>query len=273
MLWWSWFRQDAPEAKTGPACGAGAGRDVPPSAWTAAGCIATQQCANMVAAITVETLARGRARVAVRQVGLSNNALHLPVGASPRVVPRRPQVSASVRQTEGVMRETTIYSTRTLRAQWPAPLADQWLGSHPDLFDEDDRRLALAQPDYHFNEWFAAVHLFTRDGVLSLVEKYCYGNHSRKADRLRELLSGEDCRFVYQFREQHGVQPPDLLVYSPGQAGVSFAEVKGPRDVVSDAQRLSWDHLARRFNTHVELINVVVAEGLANNEMQRARQG
>jgi hypothetical protein len=116
------------------------------------------------------------------------------------------------------MRETTIYSTPALRAQWPAPLADQWLGSHPDLFDEDDRRLALAQPEYHF-------------------------------------------------REQYGVQPPDLLVYGPGLAGVAFAEVKGPRDVVSDAQRLSWDHLEQRFGTHVELISVVVLEGLANDRM------
>lgn len=159
------------------------------------------------------------------------------------------------------MRETTIYCTRALRSQWPTPIADQWFASHPDLFDEEDRRLALAQPTYHFNEWLAAVHVFARDGVLSLVEKYGYGNHPRKADRLRELLSVEDCQFIYQFKEHHGVQPPDLLVYGRRPPVLWFAEVKGPGDVVSDAQRSSWDHLTRRFNTHLELISVVMLEG------------
>lgn len=92
---------------------------------------------------------------------------------------------------------------------------------------------------------------------MSLLEKYGYGNHSRKRDRLESLLSEDDRRFIATFRDRFGVQPPDLLVYLPGQRHCGFAEVKGPGDTVSEGQRASWAALQERFGSAVELINVV----------------
>ena len=43
------------------------------------------------------------------------------------------------------------------------------------------------QPRNHFSEWFAAIHLFHRDGALSLIEKYLYANHTRKRSLLTNL--------------------------------------------------------------------------------------
>lgn len=155
------------------------------------------------------------------------------------------------------MSETTIHCPTGLRATWPDPLVDQWAAAYSDIFDADDCRLAKSRPRYHFFEWFAAIHLFHRDGTLSLLEKYGYGNHIHKQDRLESLLSEDDRRFIAKFRDRFGVQPPDLLVYRSGQQYCWFAEVKGPGDTVSAGQRASWAALEERFGSAVELINVV----------------
>jgi hypothetical protein len=104
----------------------------------------------------------------------------------------------------------------------------------PELFDADDRQLLSRQADYHFYEWLAAIHLFHRDGMVSVVEKYCYANHPRKVALLRSLMSEADRDFVVTFRRHHGVQPPDLLLFEPDLSTFRFAEVKGPSDRVRD---------------------------------------
>src|SRR6516164_113428 len=85
--------------------------------------------------------------------------------------------------------QTKTYCTKAIRELWPKPLAGQWLQQYPNLFDEDDRRLTVKQPRNHFCEWFAAIHLFHREGAHSLVEKYVYQNHPAKIARLKALLS------------------------------------------------------------------------------------
>src|SRR5437867_3464231 len=65
-----------------------------------------------------------------------------------------------------------IYCSPQVRRLWPSPIAAQWASLYPQLFDQDDVRLTRLQPKNHFSEWFAAIHLFHRDGALSLVEKY-----------------------------------------------------------------------------------------------------
>jgi hypothetical protein len=53
-----------------------------------------------------------------------------------------------------------------------------------------------------------------------------------------------------------GVQPPDLLVYSPGRKGVGFVEVEGPTDRVSPLQLRSHRAIEDRFECEVEIIRV-----------------
>lgn len=120
-------------------------------------------------------------------------------------------------------------------------LPAQWREQYPQLFDDDDLRLAQGpQRRNHFCEWFAAIHLFQRDGARSLVEKYDTFenhrlNHLRKGHRRKvadyEKVVPEDKRQVlHEIGSRFRVQLPDLLVLSGDGRSFSFAEVKGPTD-------------------------------------------
>ena len=92
-----------------------------------------------------------------------------------------------------------------------------------------------------------------------MLEKYGYANHPAKVRRLKSLMPPEDRHFIASFRDQFGVQPPDLLLYRPAERRCWFAEVKGPGDSVSDGQRASWPAITARFGTTVEVVNVVLS--------------
>ncbi len=157
------------------------------------------------------------------------------------------------------MRETTIYCSSEVRRLWPAPLASQWAKLYPRLFDSDDVRITRKQPKNHFAEWFAAIHLFHRDGMLALVEKYVYGTHPRQQDILARLLTERQRQVLDEIRLGLGVQPPDLLLYSPDYSTFRFAEVKGPHDRLRDVQRRSHQAIQRRLRVPVEVVSVRLA--------------
>ena len=96
--------------------------------------------------------------------------------------------------------ETTLYCPQALYDRWRVPpedpnhgeLARLWHGLYPGLFDEQDLHMAAeSQWHYHFYEWFAAIHLFQRDGSISMVEKYYLPSHAQKLERMNSLLSDE----------------------------------------------------------------------------------
>lgn len=150
--------------------------------------------------------------------------------------------------------QTKIYYPPQLRAQWP-DLARLWARLYPRLFDEDDLRLVENQPSYHFPEWFAPIHIFHRDGALSLVEKYAHGNHSRKRDILRSVLMEDQLEFLDGMVNSQQVQPPDLFVYTPD--GVFwFAEAKAPGDRLSEKQIDSHRLIVERLGVPVEIFHV-----------------
>ena len=153
------------------------------------------------------------------------------------------------------MKKSTIYYPAAVRDRWPG-VAREWSKLYPGLFDDDDLRMVANQPRSHFAEWYAAIHLFVRDGSLCLIEKYAYANHPAKVARLERVLSAEHCAFVRGFRKRFGVQPPDLLAYWPRRRGVRFVEVKGPGDRVRPTQASSWSALESALGTEVELIEV-----------------
>ena len=58
-----------------------------------------------------------------------------------------------------------------------------------------DVRLTRKESKYHFVEWFAAIHLFQRDGVRSLMEKYVFRTHpTTSRPRSRPAQHGERAR-------------------------------------------------------------------------------
>ncbi len=153
---------------------------------------------------------------------------------------------------------TTIYCTSAIRELWPKPLAAQWLQQYPDVFDRDDLRLTVNQPRNHFCEWFAAIHLFHRDGALSLVEKYAFQKHRRKIEMLASVLSERERRILDTIGKEFRVQPPDLLVFMPKLRRYWFAEVKGPGDRLSEKQAKSHDAITSELGVPVEVIEVKI---------------
>ena len=79
-------------------------------------------------------------------------------------------------------------------------------GSGSGTFDEDDLRLARAQPDYHFCGWSAAIRIFRRDDALLLAEKYVYPAYAREVALLDERF-GSDARVARQVSASSSCAP------------------------------------------------------------------
>jgi len=152
--------------------------------------------------------------------------------------------------------ETIIHCPPALRAQWGYGLAQDWRRQYPDVFDADDLRLVKTQSNRHFPEWFAAIHLFHRDGVFSLVEKYGCANHLRKLAVWEALFSTTQRKTLDKICEDKNVQGPDLLAYAPDRSRRFFAEVKGPGDRLSSDQIATHRAIAKYSGIPVEIIHV-----------------
>ena len=113
-------------------------------------------------------------------------------------------------------------------------LRDEWWRRYPELFDEDDLRLAKNQPYTHFFEWLAAVLLYEATGYLSLLEKYETACHERKVDVFKETVP----RPVFEYVMANRAGIPDLFVYAPDRSNWFFCEVKGASDVLDQRQCL-----------------------------------
>src|SRR4051794_26997233 len=85
---------------------------------------------------------------------------------------------------EAITKIATVNVVRSQRARWlSGHLAQEWRIRFPNLFDDDDLRLANSQPAVHFYEWLEAVVLHHTTGYLSLVEKRIRDASPEAADR------------------------------------------------------------------------------------------
>lgn len=148
-----------------------------------------------------------------------------------------------------------IWCQRSLRAMWPDPLAGQWMERYPEIFDADDYRCTRKQPHKHFWEWYAAVHIFEREGACSLVEKYDCANHPVKTERLANILSESQVAFVKSIYYDYHTQVPDLFCYVPGTGRFWFAEVKGPTDRLRPNQVAGHEAIRRELGVAVEILS------------------
>jgi len=175
---------------------------------------------------------------------------------------------------EEPLKTTTIFCDKYLRKRsWPLPLAQHWSLQYPGLFDFDDLRQAVNQPEKHFYKWYVAIHIFQRDGSVSMVEKCAYPNNPVKYERYVDLLTQETRDQLDSIRaEWHNVQLPDLMVIAADHETVSFAEVKGPGDRLHGGQ--SESHAAiRQLGFEVEFIEVVLKDLLLERDAWRRRSG
>ncbi|MGA3116960.1 MAG: VRR-NUC domain-containing protein [Syntrophobacteraceae bacterium] len=129
-----------------------------------------------------------------------------------------------------LVREKARFHAGSLRIEWAA--------QYPQVFDEQEERIAANQAGGHFFEWFAAVHLYETTGWLSLVESYQFKIQKWKRNVLQKLGASE----LLEFFDSQGKagfgrrQAPDLLVYAPDLSEFYFCEVKGPKDRLRPVQ-------------------------------------
>jgi hypothetical protein len=126
------------------------------------------------------------------------------------------------------------------------------------LFGQDDLAIARNQPQYHYFEWLAAIELWKRWGLLSLVEKYQFKGHvsahaifsSIVPESVREILSG--------VKGRPHTQGPDLFVYDSSRSNWFFCEVKGPRDRLRPSQQALFDQLERASGKPIRLVRFTI---------------
>ena len=140
-------------------------------------------------------------------------------------------------------------------AAWRAGcVAASWRAAFPNVFDDDDLRLARKRwsSGRHYFEWAAARHLHLQSGWSVLVAKYEFRNHARKRAVVDRMLSREVLEVV-RGRSPGRAQAPDLFVYAPDETDFYFCEVKGPRDGLRVAQREKFARLAECTGKRVRI--------------------
>jgi hypothetical protein len=155
---------------------------------------------------------------------------------------------------QAITKIATVNVVPSQRARWQSGhLAQEWRGRFPNLFDDDDVRLAKSQPGIHFYEWLAAIVLHHATGYLSLVEKYEFATHRRKQQIVAQLLP-RPVQDALRERNQGRAQAPDLLMYAEDLSDWFFCEAKGPRDRLRDEQVRKFGMLADMTSNPVRLI-------------------
>ncbi len=131
-------------------------------------------------------------------------------------------------------------------------LIGKWFRKY-DCFDQDDLRLAINRPQYHFYEWFSAIH-FYKKGYRVLVEQYIYKPHKRKIKISVKIIGEDGLSFLKRASKDLKSQPPDLFVYI-GKA-FFFVEVKAPKDKLRENQEKLFKKIENRFSTEVVILNL-----------------
>jgi len=135
-------------------------------------------------------------------------------------------------------------------------LWQEWFEKYPEIFDEDDLRLAKSQASkgYHFYEWLAAIQIYLSTGYLSLVEKYQFEKHKRKHKIFIDLVSSRYNDLISCQSQYGNVQFPDLFVYAPDFSEWFFCEVKGPTDRIRKEQSEFFYDLSNILSKQIRLV-------------------
>jgi VRR-NUC domain len=171
---------------------------------------------------------------------------------------------------------TTIWCPRVLPELWKQSadgelpeLAKQWRLQYPGLFDDDDvdHIKHQTQRGYHFSEWYSAIHIFQRDGALSLVEKYdayeihhsnqLRQKHQRKVAEFERVVPQAQRDLMHEICAEFHVGPPDLFVLPANGQPFYFVEVKGANDgTFTREDQRGVREAIRQMGIRVEVIKV-----------------
>ena len=152
------------------------------------------------------------------------------------------------------MKASSLKFDPDLRKEWKAGrLPKKWRKGYPDLFDKDDLRIALTQPQYHFYEWLAAIH-YCKKGHKVLVEQYIYKSHQRKIKIVKNIIGEGGLSFLKKASADLKSQPPDLFVFRYNK--FSFVEVKAPKDKLQGTQKELFKKIENKLKTEVVILNL-----------------
>ena len=159
-----------------------------------------------------------------------------------------------------IINNTFFYSKRQRDRFKRRELLKEWYEQYPQIFDEDDFRISVKQPNRHFFEWLSAVLIFQSTGYLSLIEKYQFKIQMRKYGILKDLAaSGQISADVYDLiinRKQYGfgnIQCPDLFVYLPDGSDWYFCEAKGA-EITTPSQMKYFEKLSKVSGKNIQLM-------------------
>ena len=154
----------------------------------------------------------------------------------------------------------TLFEIPTSRFQFEkfktGELYEEWFHAFPELFDEDDIRVARTQAKMgvHYFEWLSALTVYQSLGYLSLIESYEFKVQERKQKIIHDLLPPEVLEIVLLPYDQRKAQCPDLLCFKPDYTDWFFCEVKGPTDKLSDKQRECFSLISSVSKKPIQLI-------------------
>jgi len=171
-------------------------------------------------------------------------------------------------------RHVKLYCPRLLRKRWPLPLATIWHAAYPRVLSKEDLRYTLhftqsgSGNNYHFVEWFAAIHLFHLTGMNVLVKRYTFSDHLWKRQVIRDRLGEDGLAFLVNKLEG---QPPDLFLYTSDRSDCYFAEVKGQGDRLRPSQKRNHALIEKHLGRRVDVIEVRYDSGTRFSRPARSR--
>ncbi|MFP4621148.1 MAG: hypothetical protein ACLFM7_07535 [Bacteroidales bacterium] len=119
-------------------------------------------------------------------------------------------------------------------------LISKWANAYPEIFDEDDIRLARDQAKYghKFYEWMGAVVIYNTIGYLSLMQEYELTSHKRKHAAFQNIVDSKTFQYIMGPKEEEN-HCPDLFCFSVDIDDWFFCDVKG-KEEKWDLDRLAF---------------------------------
>ncbi|MDH5353807.1 MAG: VRR-NUC domain-containing protein [Gammaproteobacteria bacterium] len=138
-------------------------------------------------------------------------------------------------------------------------LAEDWFKRYPELFDDDDIRVARTQAKMglHYYEWLSALTIYQSTEYLSLIESYEFKVQKRKQKIIKDLLPEKVLEAILMpYDDSRKAQCPDLLCFKPDYSDWFFCEVKGPTDKLRDVQEDYFAHLSEASGKPIKVVNL-----------------
>lgn len=135
-------------------------------------------------------------------------------------------------------------------------LIEIWASKYPEIFDEDDIRLARSQGKMglKFYEWLSAITIFNSTGYRVLLEKFEMPKHERKHNIFKTYAPNEVYDYIMSPKDKKS-QCPDLFCYND-HGDWFFCEVKGKGDIFREDQKEYFNNIEKISRKEIIVIKI-----------------